>query len=203
MAVQGSILRHPVARKEDPGILLGATQYFGDVRLDGTAPIAFVGSRIPRAGIGGVDTSEATSMPGVVAVYTAENLEFADHHGFAMLPPTMNRPPLAKNKVRFVGDVVAAVVAETKAQAVDAAEAVVVDYDPLPAVVGVEAALADDAPRVHDDNPAGNVAMSAQMMGMGAPVEGILDDAEVVVECRFVNQRLAGVPMEANGIVAV
>ncbi len=203
MATQGSILGHPVTRKEDPGILTGSTKYFDDLRLDGMAHVAFVRSTMPHARLDGVDTSEAEAMPGVLAVYTAQSLEIADHQGFPMLPPTMNRPPLAKDKVRFVGDIVAAVVAETKGQAVDAAEAVVVDYEPLPAVIDVEAAIADGAPVVHDGNPAGNVAMSAQMMGMGAPVEGILDDADVVVECRFVNQRVAGVPMEANGILAV
>ncbi len=203
MATQGSILGHPVTRKEDPGILTGSTKYFDDLRLDGMAHVAFVRSTMPHARLNGVDTSEAEAMPGVLAVYTAQSLEIADHQGFPMLPPTMNRPPLAKYKVRFVGDIVAAVVAETKGQAVDGAEVVVVDYEPLPAVIDVEAAIADGAPVVHDGNPAGNVAMSAQMMGMGAPVEGILDDADVVVECRFVNQRVAGVPMEANGILAV
>ena len=78
-------------------------------------------------------------MPGVLAVYTADDLDLGDHHGFMMLPPTMNRPPLARDRVRYVGDIVAVVVAETKAQAVDAAEAVIVDYDPLPAVVDPEA----------------------------------------------------------------
>ena len=137
-------------------------------------------------------------MPGVVAVYTAGDLDLPDHHGFMMLPPTMNRPPLARERVRFVGDIVAMVVAETKAQAVDAAEAVIVDYDPLPAVVDIEAALDADAPVVHEAHGS-NV---ANAMGTG-PVEGVLDDADVVVSQRIVNQRVAPVPMEPNGIVAV
>jgi hypothetical protein len=83
-----------------------------------------------------------TAMPGVVAVYVLNgDLDLADHHGFVMLPPTMNRPPLARDTVRFVGDIVAMVVAESKPQALDAAEAVIVDYDPLPAVPDMEAAL--------------------------------------------------------------
>lgn len=202
MAVQGSILGHPVARKEDPGILTGATQYFDDLTIDGMVHVAFVRSTVPHARIESIDTGDAAASPGVVAVYTAENLELADHQGFIMLPPTMNRPPLAKDRVRFVGDIVAAVVAQTKGEALDAAEAVIVDYDPLPAVVDPEAALADGAPQLHDGAP-GNVAFGAQLMGMGAPVEGLFDDADVVVEGRFVNQRVAGVPMEPNGIIAV
>src|SRR6185369_2413785 len=143
-------------------------------------------------------TSDAVSMPGVLAVYTSENLELPDHHGFMMLPPTMNRPPLARDRVRFVGDIVAMVVAETKAQAVDAAEAVIVDYDPLPVVVDMEAAILADAPIVFEAQGS-NVANG---MGTG-PVEGVLDDADVVVTSRIVNQRVAPVPMEPAGIVAV
>ena len=202
MALQGSILGHSVKRKEDPGILTGVTEYFDDLKIPGMAHVAFVRSTVAHATLESVDISEALDMPGVVAVYTAENLELADAHLFVMLPPTMNRPPLAKGKVRFVGDIFAAVVAETKAQAVDAAECVIVDYDPLPAVVDLEAAVADGAPLVHDGAP-GNVAIGAALMGMGAPVEGIFDDADVVVKGRFVNQRVAGVPMEPNGIIAV
>ena len=88
----------------------------------------------------------------------------------------MNRPPLAQEKVRFVGDIVAMVVAETKAQAVDAAETVIVDYDELPPLATVAAALADGAPVVHEAQGS-NV---ANAMGTG-PVEGVLDDADVVV----------------------
>jgi carbon-monoxide dehydrogenase large subunit len=137
-------------------------------------------------------------MPGVVAVYTADDLALPDQHGFAMLPPTANRPPLARETVRFVGDIVAAVVASTRTEAVDAAEQVVVDYDPLPAVVDPDAALTEGSPLVHDAHGT-NVAIG---MGTGE-VEGVLDDADVVVSQTIHNQRLAGVPMEPNGVVAV
>ena len=148
MPTSGSILGNPVRRREDPGILTGQTQYFDDLQIAGMTHVAFVRSTIAHAKIDGIDTSDAVSMPGVVAVYTADDLDLPDHHGFMMLPPTMNRPPLARERVRFVGDIVAMVVAETKAQAVDAAEAVIVDYDPLPVIVDMEAALLDDAPAV-------------------------------------------------------
>jgi carbon-monoxide dehydrogenase large subunit len=198
MATSGSILGNPVRRKEDPGILRGQTRYFDDLPVDGLLHLAFVRSTIAHARIESVDTSDATTMPGVVAIYTADDLALPDQHGFAMLPPTANRPPLARERVRFVGDIVAAVVANTRTQAIDAAEMVIVDYDPLPAVVDPEAALAEGTTLVHDAHGS-NVAIA---MGTGE-VEGILDDADVVVTQRIHNQRLAGVPMEPNGIVVV
>jgi carbon-monoxide dehydrogenase large subunit len=198
MATSGSILGNAVLRKEDPGILTGATQYYDDLAVAGLLHVAFVRSTVAHARLDGIDTAEAKAMPGVVAVFTAADLDVPDQHGFVMLPPTMNRPPLARDRVRFVGDIVAMVVAETKAQAVDAAEAVVVDYDPLPAVADAEAALEPDAPVIHEAQGS-NV---ANAMGTG-PVEGVLDDADVVVSQRIVNQRLAAAPMEPNGIVVV
>ena len=198
MPTSGSILGNPVRRREDPGILTGRTQYFDDLPIAGMAHVAFVRSTIAHATIEGIDTSDAVSMPGVVAVYTADDLDLPDSHGFMMLPPTMNRPPLARERVRFVGDIVAMVVAETKGQAVDAAEAVIVDYDPLPVIVDMEAALLPDAPVVFEAQGS-NVANG---MGTG-PVEGVLDDADVVITSRIVNQRVAPVPMEPAGIVAV
>ncbi len=201
-AIKGSILGHPVLRKEDPGILNGSTEYFDDLAVENMAHIVFVRSTVAHGLLGDVDISEAEQMPGVIAVYSADNLELADHHGFIMLPPTANRPPLAKGKVRFVGDIVAAVVAETRTQAVDASEAVIVDYDPLDAVTDLDAAVAPGAPQLHE-GVEGNVIYQAADMGMGAPIEGLMDDADVVLSGRFHNQRLAGVPMECNGIVAI
>ncbi len=148
MATSGSILGNPVRRREDPGILTGRTEYYDDLAVAGLLHVAFVRSTIAHARIEGIDKSDAATMPGVVAVYSADDLDLPDHHGFMMLPPTMNRPPLARDRVRFVGDIVAMVVAETKAQAVDAAEAVVVDYDPMPAVVDPQTAIDADAPVV-------------------------------------------------------
>ena len=198
MATSGSILGNPVVRREDPGILTGETEYYDDLAVDGLLHVAFVRSTIAHARIEGVDAEVARSLPGVVAVFLADDLELNDHHGFIMLPATMNRPPLARDRVRFVGDIVAMVVGESKAQALDAAEAVIIDYDPLPAVADMEAALEADAPILHEAQGS-NV---ANAMGTG-PVDGILDDADVVVSQRIVNQRLAAVPMEPNGIVAI
>ncbi len=197
MVASGSILGNPVRRVEDPAVLRGEAQYFDDLKVDGLLHVVFVRSTIAHARIESVDTSEAAAMPGVVGAYTAADLDLPPVPGFSMLPPTLTRPALAHDVVRFVGDMVAAVVAETRAQAVDAAELVVVDYDPLPTILDPEAALADGALVLHPDHGS-NVAIE---FAFGEDPT-VLDEAEVVVRGRFVNQRLAPVPMEPNGMLA-
>ena len=135
-------------------------------------------------------------MPGVLGVYTAADLSLADDVGFAGTPEHL-RPPLAKGKVRFVGDIVAAVVAENRYQAVDAAETVVVDYDALPAVTNMEASLAGGT--LLFEEKGSNVAFAT---AHGADVDA-LEGADSVAKARILSQRLAGVPMEPNGCVAV
>ena len=152
MATSGSILGNPVRRTEDPRILRGDADYFDDLEVEGLLHVAFVRSTMAHASIESVDTSEAVTMPGVVAVYTADDLGLEPGQGFAMVPAALSRPPLARDVVRFVGDIVAVIVAETRAQAVDAAEMVIVDYDPLPTVIDPEAALADGAPLVFPEH---------------------------------------------------
>jgi carbon-monoxide dehydrogenase large subunit len=196
VATSGSILGNPVRRTEDPSILRGDAGYFDDLEVQGLHHVAFVRSTMAHARIESVDTAEAVAMPGVVAVYTAGDLDLEPVQGFAMVPAGLARPPLARDVVRFVGDLVAVVVAETRAQAVDAAELVIVDYDPLPVVVDPEAALSDDATVLFPEHGS-NLAIEFNFSEDPA----ILDDAEVVVEGRFVNQRLAPVPMEPNGIL--
>ena len=99
-----------------------------------------------HAALESVDTSEAENMPGVLGVFSAANMELAAVNGFPMIDAAMDRPPFAVGRVRYVGDIIAAVVAETLTQAQDAAEAVIVDYDPLPVVVDIEEAVAPGAP---------------------------------------------------------
>ncbi len=202
MAAQGSILGNAVLRLEDPGLLRGAEQYTDDMPVEGCAHVHFVRSPYAHATLDSIDTAEAASMSGVVGVYTADNMEIADYQGFPMFDPVFNRPVLAKGKVRFVGDIVAVVVADSREAAADAAEAVVVDYTPLPAVADLEKALADDAPVLFDDHGSNMVFESAH------PAEGYaeadpLAGASKVVECKMVSQRLAGVPMEPNGCLAI
>jgi len=192
----GSILGNAVRRVEDPRILHGQARYFDDFVPEGCAHVVFVRSTMAHARIEGIDTSEASGMPGVLAVHTSETLSLAPVQGFIMLPPVFNRPPLADGTVRFVGDIVAAVVAETRAQAVDAAEMVIVDYDPLAAVVDPEAALEDGAPLLFPEHGS-NEAIEFYFGDDPTVLEG----AEVTVSGRFVNQRLAAAPMEPNGVV--
>ena len=198
MAAQGSILGNAVTRKEDPGLLTGSNEYVDDLDID-AAQIVFVRSTMAHAILLEVDISEAVNMPGVLAVYTAENLELTAVNQSEFMDPSMNRPPLASGRVRFVGDIIAAVVAENKSQGVDAAEQIIVDYDPLPANADIEAAVADDAPILWEG------AENNVCFAIGNEYDGpdVTESADVVVSERIVTQRLAGVPMEPNGCVAI
>ena len=142
MAQQGSILGNSVLRKEDPGLLIGKNQYTDDMKYPNMGHIVFVRSSVAHGRLLSVDVSAAKGMPGVLSVYTADDLGLPDNVGFAGTPQHV-RPPLARGKVRFVGDIVAAIVATDLYKGQDAAEQVVVDYDVLPAVVDLEQSLAD------------------------------------------------------------
>jgi carbon-monoxide dehydrogenase large subunit len=141
-------------------------------------------------------------MPGVVAVYHAggDDLGLTPLQQFPMMPESLNRPIFATGKVRFVGDTIAAIVAETRDQAVDAADSVIVDYEPLASVINPMDALAPDAPLLFPDHG------SNVCFGTTFPENGDADPlvgADAVAEVTMVSQRLAGVPMENNGILAV
>jgi carbon-monoxide dehydrogenase large subunit len=178
-------------------LTVGGT-YVADVPVEGLVHVVFVRSPVAHARLVGVDAAEALRSPGVVAVLTADQLDLPPVFPLMTLNPATGRPPLAVGKVRFVGDIVAAVVAETVAQATDAAELVAVEYDPLQAVVDPEAALAPGAPAQFDDL-GGNLAAGMRDPDGEDPLEG----ADTVVRARVVNQRVAVVPMEPNAITAV
>ena len=198
MAAQGSILGNAVTRKEDPGLLTGSNDYVDDLDIE-SAQIVFVRSTMAHASLLEVDTSEAVNMPGVLAGYTSDNLGMDAINQSEFMDPSMNRPPLAVGRVRFVGDIVAAIVAESHSQAVDAAEQVIVDYDPLPANADIEAALGDGADILWEG------AESNVCFAIGNEYDGpdVNEGADAVVSQRIVTQRLAGVPMEPNGCVAI
>ncbi len=198
MAVEGSILGNAVLRREDPALLTGDEQYVDDIVVDGIGHAFFVRSPFAHATITSIDASEAEGMPGVAGVWHGGNLELPSFQGFAMMPEVFNRPCFATDKVRCVGDVVAVVVADTRDQAADAAESVVVDYEPLPVVTDPEAALAEGAPILFEE-AGGNLCFPTAIEYEGDPNEG----ADHVAEVRLVSQRLAGVPMEPNGCVAI
>src|SRR3954447_15031624 len=142
----GSILGTEVRRVEDRELLLGQGSFVDNLDSTDVAHAVFVRSPFGHARITGVDTSEAAAADGVLAVYTADDLGRERLASFADVNKQAPRAALAVDKVRYAGDPVALVIAETRAQAVDAAELVDVDYDDLPAVVDIEAALADEAP---------------------------------------------------------
>ncbi len=196
--VKGSILGNAVLRREDPSLLRGEDLFAADLVRDGMVHLFMVRSPFAHARITSIDTSDAASADGVVAVYSGDDLGIAPMVGFPAFPPVVGRPAFATDKVRFVGDIVAVVAAESEAQAADAAELVFVDYDPLDAVTDAEAALADGAPLLFEEVGSNQIFDTKIGDEGGDPLEG----AEHVTECRVVSQRLAGVPMEPNGALA-
>lgn len=194
----GSILGNAVTRVEDPELLRGRGTYIANLRIDGMTHLAFVRSPIAHGRIRRIDVEQAAAAPGVVAVYTAADLGVAPFHGFVALNRQCARGPLADGKVRFVGEAVAAVLAETEAQAIDAAELVDVDYEPLPAAADAERALEPDAP-LQFEELGSNVAAGVREADGTDPLAG----ADVVVRARLENQRVAVVPIEGNAIAAV
>jgi aerobic carbon-monoxide dehydrogenase large subunit len=194
----GSILGTRVLRVEDPELLLGRGTYVGNLRVPNMAHAVFVRSPLAHADVTSVDLSPALDVPGVLATFAAADLALAPYHGFMVLNPSCARPPLATDRVRFVGEPVAVVVAESQAAAEDAAERVVVDYRPLPAVVDPEAALDPGAPRQFDDMDS-NLAAGFRDRNEEDPLES----ATHVVRLRVANQRVAVVPLEGNAIAAI
>jgi aerobic carbon-monoxide dehydrogenase large subunit len=194
----GSLLGNAVPRIEDPRLLVGASCYVDDLRIDGMLHLEFVRSSVAHGHLRAVDTTEAGAMPGVVAVFDAAGLGLKPLAAMGAADARCDRPPLAEGRVRFVGDPVAVVVAETKAAAVDAATLVDVSIDPLPAVADPEAALLPDAP-LQFEALGSNVASGDRDPDGPDPLEG----ADVVVRGRFENPRLAVLPLEGNAVAVV
>src|SRR4051794_38394620 len=192
----GSILGTEVRRVEDRELLLGQGTFVDNLDSVGVAHAVFVRSPFAHARITGIDTTEAAAAEGVVAVYTADDLGRGPLASFADVNEQAPRSALAVDKVRYVGDPVALVVAETRAQAMDAAELVDVDYDELPAVVDIEEALADDAP-LQFEAIGSNIATQRA----AKDTSDVLDDADHVTRVRMVNQRIATAPIEGNAIL--
>lgn len=198
-----SVMGTRVLRKEDPHFLTQGAVYTADLRdprLDGAAHVVYVRSTVAHGTLTSVETAEARESAGVMAVYTAEDLEVGVLPGMIpMFPESMlNRPILATGKVRFVGEPIAVVVAETAQQAADAAELVYADVEPLDAVIDLEEA-ATDAVLVHADAGT-NVAVDMDAFGMST---GITDDTffegcEVVVRERVINNKTASCPLEVR-----
>ncbi len=205
-----AMLGSPIKRREDPRLITGQATYVDDIKLVGMLHMAVLRSPYGHARIKSINTDAARKHPGVVAVYTAEDLKGVVGYVpiAAPLPPHITegmgrRGPLAEGKVRFFGDPVAVVIAEDRYVARDARDMIEVDYEPLPAVVDTEKATQPDAPLLYEGYGT-NVAL-----GIHPPMDDIdkvfaqtLADGGIVVKQRIANQRLAPVSIETRGVVA-
>ncbi len=197
-----------ILRTEDPRLLRGEALFIDDFVLPDTLHVAIVRSMHAHAAQLRADVEAARRHPGVVAVYTADDLGTQMKPGPVLVPPppipgsTFNartQTPLAKGKLRFVGEPIAVIVASSRYVAEDAADLVVVDVDPLEAVVDLDAALAPNAPLVHDDLPSNVAAHVAQRRGDYAKARAA---AACVIRRRFRYDRGAAAAIENRGVIA-
>jgi carbon-monoxide dehydrogenase large subunit len=194
-------------RKEDPRMITGRGRYIDDYSMTGMLHAAIVRSPEAHARISSIDTSGARSRDDVLAVFTGEDLadDFLAPMAMVWSPPgvEINNPglwPLARSEVKHVGDPVAVVVGTDRYSVVDAAEQVVVEYEPRPVVTDPEKALEDGSPLVWDQFGTNKV---HEWTVSGGDVDAALADADVVVEQRLVNHRIAGGAIETRGVLAV
>jgi len=204
-----TMLGAPIKRREDPRLITGQATYVDDIKLHGMLHMAVLRSPYGHARINSINTETARNHPGVLAVYTAEDLKGAVGNIAIAVPLGKiaegmgNRGALAEGKVRFYGDPVAVVIADDRYTARDAKDLIEVDYEPLPAAIDIEKAMQPGAALLYEEFGT-NVAFS-----MNPPTDEIdkvfeqtLADGGIVVKQRMVNQRVAPVPMETRGVVA-
>jgi aerobic carbon-monoxide dehydrogenase large subunit len=188
------LLGTPVLRVEDPHLLVGDAAFVADLDLPGVLAVGYVTSTVAHGRIVAVDVSEAAGAPGIVDVVTAADLDLAPLPPvFPFVPQEMVRPLLAADRVRFVGEPIVAIVGESAATVADAAERVVVEIEPLPAVVDPTEALTDEVVLF----PEAGTNLVARRGG-GAESDLPFDQCEVVVEGTFLNQRVAPCPIETR-----
>jgi aerobic carbon-monoxide dehydrogenase large subunit len=201
-----------VRRKEDPRLITGRSTYVDDLHLAGMLHVAIVRSPYAHAKVNGIDIDAAMAMPGVLRVLTGRECRQimqpvhiqASEADLALDPADVSSGditmfPIAVDRARYVGEPVAAVVATDQYAARDAADAVVVDYEPLDSVTDPEKALKDGAPQLYDDSPNNIAATYEHKQG---DVDAAFQNAAVTVSQRIRSQRLAGVPLETRGAVA-
>jgi aerobic carbon-monoxide dehydrogenase large subunit len=197
-----------IKRNEDPRLLTGQALFVDDVHLSGMLHVAFVRSPYAHARLGDIDVSAALAMEGVTAVYTADDLgDYWQHGPLLVSPPPIEgiifhertQVPLAKEKVRHLGEIVAMVVAQSRYIAEDAANEILVEYDPLPAVVDLEEAAAPGAPLVHEDLDSN---VGAHVIQQKGDYETAKANAALILNRRFLYDRGTAAAMENRGIVA-
>jgi carbon-monoxide dehydrogenase large subunit len=189
-------------RVEDERLITGRGRYAGDIKLDGLVHVAFARSPLPHALIRAIDAASARQMPGVIAVWTADDLTEASSPLSDWGPEDMvykARPILNRDEVNYVGEAFAVVVAETEYQARDAAEQVVAELDPLPAVGDVTTATAKDAPKVHDDMDDNYARKHATQFG---DTGSAFATGGVTAKVHLTTARVAGAAMEPRAVTA-
>ena len=197
-----------VKRVEDPQLLTGGALFVGDVNLPNMLYAAFFRSDYAHARIKSIDTSQAKEIPGVVGVYTAEDMGDAWEPGPPLVspPPTLEdvvfnsrrQVPLVKDKVKHAGEIIAVVVAESRYIAEDAVEEIYVDYEPLPAVTDLEKCLEPGHTLVHDDL---DTNLAAHLVQNKGDYEAAKEEADLVLKRKFKLDRGAAVAMENRGLV--
>jgi aerobic carbon-monoxide dehydrogenase large subunit len=196
-----------IHRREDPRLITGHGHYIDDFTRQGTAYAAFVRSPHAHARVKSIDVTDASKAAGVVAVYTARDFkgQLAGTHPAAPAfvaekKYVPDRFPIAEKEVCYQGEIVAAVLAESKAQASDAANLIQVEYEELPAVMDLEKALQNGSPKAHEGS-ADNICWDLTYTGLDV-TEAAFKEADVVVKQRILQNRLAPVPMEPRGVLA-
>ena len=196
-----------IHRREDPRLITGHGHYIDDLARQGTAHVAFVRSPLAHARIKSIDITDASKAAGVIGVFTARDFkgQLAGTHPAAPAfvaekKYVPERFPIAEKEVCYQGEIVACVLAESKAQAADAANMIQVDYDELPAVMDLEKALDAKSPKAHE-GAADNICWDLTYTGPDVS-EAAFKEADVVVKQRILQNRLAPVPMEPRGVTA-
>ncbi len=202
------LVGQPVKRNEDARLLTGRAQFVDDVHLPGMLHAAFLRSEHAHARLRAVDLSRARQRPGVIAAFAADDLGDYWAPGPLLVPPPpipdlvfrhAPQVPLARGKLRYVGEPIAVVIAESRYVAEDALADIIVDAEPLPAVVQLEAALAPDAPRIHEQLDSNVAAHALQTTGSYAKARA---KAHRVIKRRFHYDRGASAAIENRGVVA-
>ncbi|MDT7558617.1 MAG: aerobic carbon-monoxide dehydrogenase large subunit [Pseudonocardiales bacterium] len=200
----GSWVGASVPRREDPRLLAGRGRFVDDITLPGLLHAQFVRASVAHARITGIDLSEVRATPGVVAAYTADDLDLGDITAVLDRPPhefvPTAMPVLARDKVRYVGEPIAIVVARDPYAVEDGVEAAIVEYDELAPVMSDTAALAPDAELVHAEAPANTLVDVSLFATEG--IDGVFDEAHTVVRVQAKTGRQNALPLETRGVVA-
>jgi carbon-monoxide dehydrogenase large subunit len=205
--MMASYIGKPVKRVEDPRLITGAAKYLDDLQIPGMLHAVVLRSAYAHARIRHIDTSVAAAVPGVVAVLTGKDFEelpplpCAWQASAGRIPNYVNTPRVLEiDRVTFTGAGIAVVVAEDRYIAQDALNLIRVEYEPVPVVVDAEKAAQPGAPQLHE-NAAGNICMDWEC-GDSAATAAALEEADVVVRQRLINQRLIPSPLDTRGAVA-